>query len=77
MDIGIAEVRKSEKNIGGAESNIEGAELSIGGAEGHPKSIQIDTSDGRYCLKDSIDADKAGMVIIQNLSVLGCKWPFN
>ena len=44
MDIGIAEVRKSENNTGGAESNIEGAELSIGGAEGHPKSIQIDTS---------------------------------
>ena len=50
MDICIAEVRKSEKkkkNIGGAESNIEGAELSIGGAEGHPKSIQIDTSAGK------------------------------
>ena len=46
MDIGIAEMRKSEKNIGGGgESNIEGAELSIGGAEGHPKSIQIDTSE--------------------------------
>ena len=45
MDIGIAEVRKSEKKHWGAESNIEGAELSIGGgAEGHPKSIQIDTS---------------------------------
>ena len=38
MDIGIAEGRKSEKNIGG-------------GAEGHPKSIQIDTSEGnRYRL---------------------------
>ena len=46
MDIGIAEMRKSEKkkHWGGGESNIEGAELSIGGAEGHPKSIQIDTS---------------------------------
>ena len=30
-----------------AESNIEGAEHSIGGGggDGHPKSIQIDTSD--------------------------------
>ena len=44
MDIGIAEVRKSEKKHLGAESSIEGAELSIGRAEGHPKSIQIDTS---------------------------------
>ena len=26
---------------------MEGAELSIGGAEGHPKSIQIDTSELR------------------------------
>ena len=33
-----------KKHWGGAESNLEGAELSIGGAEGHPKSIQIDTS---------------------------------
>ena len=32
-----------KKTLGG-ESNTEGAELSIGGAEGHPKSIQIDTS---------------------------------
>ena len=47
MDIGIAEVRKSEKNIGGgAESNIEGPNSALGGggAEGHPKSIQIDIS---------------------------------
>ena len=47
MDIGIAEVRNSEKNIaGGARAALRGSELSIvgGGGEDHPKSIQIDTS---------------------------------
>ena len=37
MDIGIAKLRKSEKNIGGGESNIERAELSIGGGRGPPQ----------------------------------------
>ena len=45
MDIGIAEVRKSEKkNIGGPRAALRGPNLALG-AEGHPKSIQIDTSD--------------------------------
>ena len=52
MDIGNAEVGKSEtKHWGGGESSIEGAELSIRGAEGHPKSIQIDTSVYYYVRK--------------------------
>ena len=38
MDKGIAEVRKSEKNMGGGgESSIEGAELSMGGKRGPPQ----------------------------------------
>ena len=46
VDIGIAEVCKSKKNIAGAETTIGGAEISIAGAEGHPKGIQIDTHAG-------------------------------
>ena len=41
MDIGIAEVRKSEKHGGGGKSNIEGPNSALGGGEGHPKSIQL------------------------------------
>ena len=43
MDIGIAEVRKSEekKTLGGAESNIEGAEFSIGGPRTTPKVYKL------------------------------------
>ena len=42
MDIGIAEVHKSEKkHLGeGGESSIEGAELSIGGG-GTPKLFKL------------------------------------
>ena len=41
MDIGIAEVRKSKKNIAGAESTIGGAELSIGGPRATPKVYKL------------------------------------
>ena len=48
MDIGIAEVRKSEKKHwgGGPRAALRGPNSALGGAEGHPKSIQIDTSGG-------------------------------
>ena len=44
MDIGIAEVRNYEKNIGGGREQHWGGRTQHWRAEGHPTSKQIDTS---------------------------------
>ena len=46
MDIGIAEVRKSKKNIEGDESTIAGAEIWIGGPRATPKVYKLTPMSG-------------------------------
>ena len=41
MDIGIAEVRKSEKNIGGPRAALRGPNSALGGPRATPKVYKL------------------------------------